>query len=149
MSVGLLEKLKWLLKIQRPAGEVITAVKEVKKSKKWFHFAVTLVGTLATTAAALTGVIPPDAQVIASSFLQAIYNIMRGADKADIVEVKGTLRTTEWWLASFTELQKAVVITKAGGVVAPWVEIFGGVINFGALALGQNLAARTPATETK
>jgi hypothetical protein len=147
-KMGLIEKLKLLLKVKKPIGDVIDAAKEANKTKKWFSFVVTLVGTLATTAGALTGVIPPQAQLIAASVLQAIYNVIRGADKADQAEVKGTLRTTEFWLSGLTEVQKMFVALHTGGIDPVWMPTMTALVG-AALAFGQNLAARAPAEPVK
>ncbi len=101
--MGFIEKIKLLFKIQKPAGEVVTAVQEVKKTRKWVHFTVTLIGVLMTTVAALADYISPQMQLIVSSLFQAVYNIMRGAEKSETNEVKGTFTTTEFWLSGFTE----------------------------------------------
>lgn len=141
--MGLFEKLKLLLKVKKPAGEIVDAVAEAKKTKKWVHFTVTLLGTLLTTAGSLTGIIPPVYQVVAVTVLQALYNIIRGADKADNQAVVGTLRTTEFWLTALTEVQKGIVTTQMGGVNPDWLATSSTIIGM-ALAAGQNLAARAP-----
>lgn len=142
--MGLWEKIKLLFKIKGPAGDAVDAFKDAKKTKKWFHFAVTIIGVLATTVLALNGIIPPELQNIISSFLQALYNFIRGADKASDDEIKGTFRTTEFWLSGITEFQKAVVASKTGNVTPHWVALFGTILDMGALALGQNLSSRAP-----
>lgn len=143
MKIGFLEKLKWLFRIKKPAGQVVDAVAEAKKTKKWFHFGVTIAGVLASTVASLSGVIPPQAQLIVATVLQTIYNIVRGADKATDAEVKGTFRTTEFWLTALTELQKGIVVAQAGGVNPDWLVTTSTIVGM-ALAAGQNLAARAP-----
>lgn len=142
--MGFLEKLKLLFKVQKPVGEISKAVKEVRKSKKWLHFTVTILGSLATTAGALSGIIPPVAQLIAVTVLQGAYNILRGADKADDNEVKGVLRTTEFWTTGLAELQKMIVVMQAGGVNPEWFAASSATIG-ALLAAGQNLASRKPA----
>lgn len=141
--MGFIEKLKLLFKIKRPAGDIIDAVAEAKKTKKWFHFAVTLIGTLATTAGALTGVVPPVTQLIVVTILQTLYNIVRGADKADNAEIKGTLKTTEFWLTGLAEIQKGILAAQGGGINPEWLAVSSTIIGM-ALAAGQNLAARAP-----
>jgi len=143
----LIEKMKLLFAIKKPAGEVIDAYKEAKSSKKWFHFAVVLVGTLGSTAAALTGVIPAQAQLIATTALQSIYNILRGADKSDTSEVKGVFRTTEFWLSALTEIQKSIVALQVGGINPEWLATTSAIVGT-TLAAGQNLAARTPTSKS-
>lgn len=139
--MGLIEKLKLLFKVRKPLGEVADAVEEAKKTKKWVHFAVTLLGTLVTTALALKGVIPPVYQLIAVTVFQALYNIIRGADKADNAEIKGTLTTTEFWMTALAEVQKAFINLQTGGINPEWMVTSTAAIG-AALAFGQNLAAR-------
>lgn len=141
--MGLIEKLKLLFKVKKPAGELFDAVKEAKKTKKWFHFGVTVIGVLLSTAGALTGVIPPQTQLIITTILQTIYNIVRGADKADNHEIKGTLTTSEFWMTAATELQKGIVMAQTGGINPEWLATSSAVIG-AALSFGQNLAARAP-----
>jgi hypothetical protein len=141
--MGLIEKLKLLIKIKKPVGEIVDAAKKAKETKKWLQFTVTLLGTLASTAAALTGVIPPQAQLIATTVLQALYNILRGAEKAESSDVKGTLRTTEFWMSGLTEVQKGLVSVQMGGINPEWMATSTALIG-AALAFGQNLASRIP-----
>src|SRR5947207_321065 len=138
--MGLIEKLKLLIKIKKPLGDAVSAVEEAKKTKKWFHFAVTLVGILGSTAAALTGVIPPQAALIATTILQTIYNVIRRADTADSTEIKGTFRTTEFYMTALTELQKGIVAAQTGGINAEWFSVSSAIIGLG-LSLGQNLSS--------
>jgi hypothetical protein len=141
----LMEKLKLLFKIKKPAGDLIDAVQEAKKTKKWIHFTVTVIGILITTAGALTGYIPPQTQLIITTILQALYNIIRGADKADNETVKGTFRTTEFWMTGLTEIQKLIVVSQDNmfGINPEWLAMSSTLIGM-ALAFGQNLAARAP-----
>lgn len=146
-KMGFLAKLKLLFKIRKPASDLVDNLKDAKAGWKTIHFWVTLLGTLASTAAALTGIIPPQAQLIATTILQALYNIFRGADKADVNEVKGTFRTTEFWLSALTEVQKGLVAVETGGIHPEWMATLSTVVGM-SLAAGQNLAARQPSSET-
>lgn len=141
--MGFTEKLKLLFKIEKPLNETIVAVKDVKKTKKWIHFIVTILGVGGSTVAALQGYIPPYVSLIITTVFQSLYNIVRGADKADDNEVRGTLRTTEFWLTALTEIQKGIVATQEGRVSPEWLATSSAVIGF-FLSLGQNLAARAP-----
>jgi len=140
--MGFLEKFKLLFKVQKPIGEIAKAVSDVKKTKKWLQFSVTVLGSLAATAGALTGVISPVAQLVAVTVLQAAYNILRGADKAEDSDVKGTLRTTEFWTTGLAEIQKGLVAVQTGGVNAEWLASATLIVGY-ALSFGQNLSSRT------
>ncbi len=141
--MGFIEKLKLLFKVQKPINDTIVAVKEAKKTKKWIHFAVTMFAIVSSTVGALTGVIPPQVQLIIATVAQALYNIVRGADKADDNEVKGTLTSTEFWTTAATEIQKGIVAVQVGGVNPEWLAASSTAIGF-LLSFGQNLAARAP-----
>lgn len=141
--MGFLAKIKLLFLIKKPAGELVDAIAEAKKTKKWVHFTVTALGVLLSTVLALNGFIPPQYSLIATTVLQALYNIIRGADKADNEQIKGTLRTTEFWTTGLSEIQKGIVSTQAGGINPEWLAMSSTIIGM-ALAAGQNLAARAP-----
>lgn len=141
--MSFIEKIKLLFKVKKPAGEIVDALQEAKKTKKWVHFTVTLLGILISTVAALAGVIPPQTQLIATTILQVIYNIVRGADKADNETIKGTLRTTEFYMTALTEMQKGIVMAQTGGINPEWFAMSSAIIG-AALSFGQNLSARAP-----
>lgn len=143
-QMGFLAKLKLLFIIQKPAGEILDAIAEAKSNKKWIHFAVTVLSIALSSAAAWSGYLDPNTYVIVSTALNAIYNVVRGADKADNSDVKGPFTSTELYLSMLTEAQKFVVNAHAGGVTAPWLEQLNTGVNLFALMLGQNLAARAP-----
>lgn len=142
--MSLIQKLKLLIQIRKPAGEIADALQSVKKTKKYVAFAVTVLGSLITAVSALNGLIPPIYAIIATTALQAAYNIIRGLDKADSAEVKGTLRTTEFWMTGLNEVQKVFLATQTQGINPEWLAMSSTVVGM-ALAAGQNLAARTPA----
>ncbi len=141
-----LTKIKLLFMVQKPAGEIADAVAEAKKTKKYIHLTATVLGIVATGIAAWSGYMDPQVYVIVSSALNAIYNIVRGADKADNSDVKGTFTASELYVSAFTEAQKFVVVAHTGGVHAPWLDAMASFLNMIALVFGQNLAARAPAT---
>lgn len=140
--MGFIEKLKLLFKVKSVASDISDEVQEVKKTKKWLHFIVTLLGTLLTTASAAAGLLSPMTQLIVVTILQCVYNIVRGADKADSDEIKGTFRTTEFWMSALSEVQKGFVSLQAGGVNPEWMVTSTALIG-ATLSFGQNLAART------
>lgn len=148
--MGVIEKLKLLFKVRKPVGAIIDQVKEAKSPLtgwKTVAFWVTLLGSLASTAAALTGVVPAPVQLVATTVLSAFYNILRGLQKAESPEIKGTLRTTEFWLSALGEVQKGFVAVHAGGINPEWMSTATMIVGM-ALAAGQNLAARDVKAET-
>lgn len=145
-DLGLFQKIKLLFKIQKPAGDFIKTVsgaKDEQRGWKTVGFWVTLVGTLSSTALALTGIIPAPAQLVVTTILQAAYNILRGAQSANSSTAKGTFTTTEFWLSTLTEIQKGLVAVETGGIHPQWMEAATAVVG-ATLAAGQNLAMRRP-----
>jgi len=145
--MGFIEKIKLLFKIQKPLGELAKSAKDVKTGWKTIKFWVTFLGTLASTAAALTGIIPPPAQLIITTVLQAIYNIVRGAEKMESTEAKGIFTTTEFALTALGEIQKGIVAAQTGGINPEWMATATTIVGM-ALAAGQSLAAREPEKAT-
>jgi len=141
--MGFIDKIKLLFKIQKPLGNLVQSAKDVKTGWKTIKFWVTFLGTLGATAAALTGIIPAQAQLIATTVLQALYNVLRGAEKMDSPTAKGIFTTTEFWLSALTEAQKALVVAETGGINPAWMTSATTLVGM-ALAAGQSLAAREP-----
>lgn len=148
-KLGFIAKIKLLFKMQKPLGELAKAGSEAKAGWKTLSFWVTFLGTLGSTAAALTGIIPAPAQLVITTVLQAVYNVLRGAQKMEDPSVKGLARTTEFWLTGLSEIQKGLVAFQAGGIQPEWHAAATTIVGM-ALAAGQNLAARTnPPTPVK
>lgn len=134
-------KLKLLFAIRKPLSDLAENVKTVKSGWKTLAFWVTLLGSLGSTAAALNGVIPPQVQLIVTTALTTLYNVLRGLQKAEEPEVKGTFRTSELYLSALGEVQKGLVAIQAGGINPEWVSA-SAIVVAAALGAGQNLAAR-------
>lgn len=148
-KLGFIDKIKLLFKMQKPLGELAKAGQDVKTGWKTLSFWVTFLGTLGSTAAALTGLIPAPAQLVITTVLQAAYNILRGAQKMESPTVKGFFTTTESWLSALAEIQKGLVAVEAGGIHPEWIGVATTIVGM-SLAAGQNLAARTnPPAPTK
>jgi hypothetical protein len=145
--MGFIEKIKLLFKIQKPLGELAKSAKDVKTGWKTLKFWVTFLGTLASTAAALTGIIPPQVQLIVTTILQALYNIIRGAEKMESADAKGIFTTTEFALTALGEVQKGIVAAQMGGINPEWMAAATTIVGM-ALAAGQSLAAREPEKPT-
>lgn len=139
--MGIISKLKLLFAIRKPLSELAENAKKVKSGWKTLAFWITLLGSLGSTAAALNGVIPPEIQLVVTTVLTALYNILRGLQKAEAPEVKGTFRTSELALTALAEIQKGIVAIQGGGINPEWLSS-SSIIVAAALGAGQNLAAR-------
>lgn len=145
--MGLIEKLKLLLKVRQPATDLINEVKDIKSGWQTIPFWVTLLGTLISAVGALTGVIPATAALIIGTGLTAVYNVLRGAVKAESPTTKPILQTTEFWLSLGTELSNALVTFQNGAINPPWFATAQALIG-ACMAFGQNLAAQPTTPQT-
>lgn len=135
--------IRVLFAVRKPLADIAGQAKEIKRGWKTPAFWVTLLGSLLAAVAALQGVIPATAALVAVSILTAVYNIVRGVKKSEESGARGIFRTTEFWMAALGEVSKAIVAMQTGGVNP---EFFAALTSLVAVAttVAQNLAAREP-----
>ena len=141
--MGLIDKLKLLFRARQPVTDLIQEVKNAKAGWKTWTFWLSVLATVGELIAALQGIIPVTAELIASTAITAIYNILRGATKASVPGTKPVLQTSEFWLGALTEISNAFVSLKTGGVNPTWMTTANGVVA-AAMVFAQNLAGQQP-----
>lgn len=141
--MGLIEKIKLLFRFRQPATDLINEVQQVKAGYKTLPFWVTIIGTLGSFVAAAQGLIPATAALVTGTVLTALYNILRGATKADAPGVKPIFQTSEFWMGVLNEISNAFMALKTGGINPQWLVTAQTVIA-AAMAAGQNLAGQSP-----
>lgn len=144
--MSLLTKIKMLFKLQKPAGQLINDVKKMERNWKEVSFWVSLVGSLAGFAGALSGVIPPATAMLITTGLGTVYNLLKGFQKAETEGVRPPLQSREFWIGAMTILSNGLIEAKTAGVDGEWVAITSAVIA-GAMAAAQNLGAKQPKPE--
>lgn len=144
--MGFLSKLKLLFIVQKPLGEITEALEKAKKTKKWVQFSATVLSILGTSVASFNGYMDPQVAILVSAGISALYNVVRGAEKANYTDVKGPFTSTEFYSSVLTEAQKFVVVANNGGINAPWLSQLSTGINMLGLVIGQFLAAQAPVT---
>lgn len=139
----IIEKIKLLFKIRKPAGQLADQVKGIKRGWKKVSFWVSFLGTLLSVVAALSGVLTPYISLIINTTLTLFYNILRGLDKADEVGIRPIVQTTEFWQGAMGEASNAIVALHTGGIDPAWLHTAEMLIAMG-MAAAQNLAAQQP-----
>jgi hypothetical protein len=142
----IIEKLKLLFQVREPLGKLAGQVTELKRGYKKVAFWISFVGTLMSTVGALIGFVPPQLALIANTSLTAIYNILRGLDKAQEPGVRPLVQTTEFWQGVAGEFSNAIVQMQTGGVDSQYfhaAQTFIAAI----MAASQNLGSRQPETK--
>jgi hypothetical protein len=145
--MGLIEKLKLLFKARQPVTDIINQVKEAKSGWKTWQFWATLVGSLGGLIVALKGFIPLEWSLILTTALTFLYNVLRGATKADVTGVKPLLQSSEFWISLLGYAQNALLALQTGGIDPKWVMESSAFITAG-LGMAQNLAAQQPSSKT-
>lgn len=146
--MSLFEKIALLFKANKPATQLVSQLKEAKAGYKTVSFWVTLLGTLLALIAAIKAVIPATTALVAITVITALYNVLRGLDKAGTDTNRGTFRSTEFWLAILGEASKAIVALQTGGVNPAWMASLSTIVA-AAMAAAQNLSAQPKATSNE
>lgn len=147
--MGFIEKLKLLFKIRKPASDLIDQVKEAKSGWKTWQFWITTLGLLSAVVTAASGLIPMSyviAITTAIALITALYNVWRGAEKAQQPGQKPFFQTSEFWVSILACLATALMRLKSGGIDPKWSETAMSAITviLGSLGAGQNLAGQQP-----
>jgi hypothetical protein len=145
--MGLLEKLKLLLKARQPLTDIINEAKTVKSGWKTWQFWASVAGSLGGLVASLNGIIPLETSLVITTALTFLYNVLRGATKADTIGVKPLLQSSEFWLSILGYAQNALLALQTGGIDPKWVMESSAFITAG-LGMAQNLAAQQPGNGT-
>lgn len=144
----LIQKIKLLFKVRKPAEELIQKGREIKRGWNKASFWISFFGTLASVGGALTGIIPPEASLLINTVLTCIYNILRGLDKADETGVRPVLRSTEFWQGANGAVGNAVVALQTGGIDPRWLHTAELIITV-VMSISQNLGAQQPKVDSK
>lgn len=144
--MGLIEKLKLLIKARQPITDIITELKTVKSGWKTISFWVSVLASLLALVAALQGVIPGSVALVITTGITLIYNILRGAIKSQVSGQSPFFQTSEFWLSLLTGISTAIVALQTGGINPAWFKeaLLAISVIGGSLAAGQNLAGQQP-----
>jgi len=142
--MGLISKLKLLIKTAKPVGQFINQVKGAKLKWKTIPFWGTLLGSAVSLVAALQGFIPVTVGIVITGVLTVLYNIIRGLDKADQEGVKPTWKSTEFWVGVLGIISTQIVNMQTQGINSEVLVTINSLIA-AAMALAQNLGAQQPA----
>lgn len=143
--MSVFQKIKLLFTLNKPAGELVDELKGAKSNWKTVKFWATLLATLGTLAAGLTGVVSPEVSLIAGSAIAALYNIVNGLQDADKPTTSGLFTSTKFWLGALAQVQSALLAIKTGGVDPKVLEIAMTSLGF-IMTLAQNIASQEPTT---
>jgi len=141
--MGLIDKIKLLIKVQKPMGEIVNEIKGIKAGYKTLSFWVALLGSIMAAVAAFQGLIPSVVALITTTALTTIYNILRGLQNANMNGVEPVLKSTRFWVGVIGQLTNSLVALQTGGINPEWFATASTILA-AAMAAAQSLGANQP-----
>lgn len=80
--MGIVNKIRLLLRLRKPAENLISEVSKVKSGYKSSEFWLTIVSNLVTIAGALNGILDAKTAAIVLAVLNGLYTVLRTIAKA-------------------------------------------------------------------
>lgn len=139
----LIDKIKLLFAIRKPVAELAGEVKTIKTGWKTVGFWVTVLGTLVTIPAYISGFIPATTALIISTILTILYNIVRSIQAAQVEGTTVWYKSTKFYVGILGILAAGFDSFKTGGINPAWMVTASGLIG-AIMALSQNVAASNP-----
>jgi hypothetical protein len=141
--MNIIEKIKLLLRIRKPAEELAGELKGIKAGYKTLPFWVSVLATLGTLAATLTGYIPVTTALIISTVVGCLYNILRAIQNAQVEGVQHPLQSTRFWVGLLTIVTASIESLKSGGINPAWLATATTIIA-AVMAAAQSVGAKQP-----
>lgn len=141
--MSLVEKIKLLFAIKKPAADLVGQVKEIKRGYKTLAFWISLFATLTTISGVLTAHISGITALLVFTSIGVVYNVLRAFKKADEAGIRSPWVSTEFWMGLITIVGNGFVALQNGGYMAPWV-ITGSAIVTAFMSVSQNVGAAQP-----
>lgn len=117
--MNLIQKLKAVMLAKGPAQQIVGELREIKRGWKTPHFWVTLLGLGISLAGSLQGFLTPPQALILNTALGTIFNIFRGAEKADEPGIRPWYQSTEVLIGALGQVNNGVIALQSGGISAP------------------------------
>jgi hypothetical protein len=142
-AMSLVEKIKLLFALRKPAGELAKEVKELKTGWKTASFWVSILGTIGTITALVVGYIPATTALIATTAITVLYNLARAIENAQMAGTTPWWQTTRFWVGVLGIVSAGLAALQQGGINPAWIE---GSISFIAavMAAAQSVGAQQP-----
>jgi hypothetical protein len=143
----IIEKIKLLFAAKTPITELVNEAKQIKSGYKTVSFWVTVVASISSLVAALTGFIPVTAALIASTAITVVYNVLRAIQNAGVDGTVPLFQSSRFWVGILGIVLAGLTQLQTGGIDPKWVQASIAII--GAVMAGaQSLGAQQPAEET-
>lgn len=150
----LLEKIKLLMKIRKPAGQLVEEIEKSKDKYKTVQFWMSIVLIVSSIVASANGLIPPKIALILTITLGSIYNALRAIKNTQIEGVTPLLRSTRFWVGFISIVSAWLIALQDGGVSSDYLKtaitVMGGIMTIcQAVGLKQPEELDQPANPTE
>lgn len=136
---NLISKIKLIWKGREIASNLI----QIKSKWKSIPFWVAIIGNVLAFLGATQGFLPPQLIIILNASLTAIYNYLRGLEKAETDGVKPFKTSSEFILSLLTTANNAIIDMETGGVSTYYLGATSIALTH-AVAAGRDLANMRP-----
>lgn len=145
--MNLIDKIKLLFSIRQPVTDLVGEVKQAKSGWNTLPFWLSVLTTLGTLAAALTGYLAAPTALIITTSITVLYNILRAIQNAGQPGIQPLMLSTRFWTGILGILAAGITSLQAGGVNPTWLVTASGVIA-AVMSGAQSIGAVQPADTT-
>jgi hypothetical protein len=141
--MSLVDKIKLLFVAKKPVTEIVGELKQIKTGYKTVSFWVTLVGSLVSLGATVSGFLPATYALIITTVLTAGYNILRGIQNAGVDGNTPITQSTRFWMGLLGIVANALTSLQTGGVNPQWL-LSANAFIAAIMSAAQNIGATQP-----
>lgn len=121
--MNLIQKIKLLFAVKKPATELVEKVKEIKKGYKTLGFWISVFASIVSVATAIQGFIPASTALIIVVAANVLYNMLRAFQNSEVTGVEPVLTSTRFWVGILGLVSAGLIQLQAGGVNPEWVTV--------------------------
>lgn len=141
--MSIMEKVKLLITIKKPAEELLTEVQQAKEKYKSISFWMTVIMSLSALASSLMGYLPPKIGVALTITIGCVYNVLRAIQNAQIEGVTPLIYSTRFWCGLVSIFSGALIALQDGGISADWIKSAIGIMG-SVMAIAQAVGSIEP-----
>lgn len=141
--MSIIQKIKLLFAVKKPALELAEKAKEIKKGYKTLAFWISIFASVVSVATAIQGIIPASTALIAVVASTVIYNVLRAFQNSEVTGVEPVLTSTRFWVGLLGIVSAGLIQLQTAGINPEWVTVSISVIG-AIMAAAQSIGAKQP-----
>jgi hypothetical protein len=141
--MGIVDKIKLLFAVRKPAIELVGQMKQLKTGWKTLTWWISVFATLATLGTYAGGFLPATTALMVTVAITFVYQVLRAIKNADMVGTAPLFISTRLWSGILAIASASLLSLQAGGIDPNWVKASLAAIAV-IMALAQNLGGQQP-----